>query len=282
MNSKFHPEHINANSEDFEGNNGYGRYIFLPGSDGRAKNIAEHFENVSVKEHSRRHNLYKGVLKTSSGNIDVASIATGMGTPSLDIIVNELYRLGAKRFLRVGTAGLLQPTYMRAGDFSVATGAVRDDGATNFYAPPEFPAIASYEIVQAVKNAAANLNINKKLHSGIIHSKASLYAREFKTGPLAEENIKYMKQISEAGTIASEMEASMLFILTSIFNNQLIQKYGRTLKPSEEIKSGAVCVILGEGDDFGTPEQLKKITNNLLSLSFESIKELAKMEGLIS
>ena len=49
----FKPEHINACPEDFEGNDGIGRYILLPGSDGRAKKMSEKFKNVSVKEHSR-------------------------------------------------------------------------------------------------------------------------------------------------------------------------------------------------------------------------------------
>jgi len=36
----FKPEHINATPEDLAGNNRIGRYILLPGSDGRAQEIA--------------------------------------------------------------------------------------------------------------------------------------------------------------------------------------------------------------------------------------------------
>ncbi|HJO93667.1 MAG TPA: nucleoside phosphorylase [Victivallales bacterium] len=274
----FHPEHMNATPEDFEGNNGIGRYILLPGSDGRAKQIAENFEDVTVKEHSRRHNIYKGILKTEKGNIDIASVSSGMGTPSLDIIVNELFRLGAKRFLRVGTAGLLQPTYMNAGDFAIATGAVRDDGASTAYVSPEFPAIASFDVIHAAKQAAINLGMNKRVHTGIVHSKASLYAREFKTGPLADLNIKYMQQLTDAGVIASEMEASMLFVLASVFNHQIALKLGRPPRIKEKVRAGAICVILGEGDDFGTQVRLNKITEEVVELSLETIKILAHRE----
>jgi uridine phosphorylase len=52
------PHHINAISSDLAGNNNIGRYIFLPGSEGRAKTIASHFDNVTVKQHSRGHHLY--------------------------------------------------------------------------------------------------------------------------------------------------------------------------------------------------------------------------------
>ena len=87
----FKPEHMNVTHEDLRGNNGIGRYVFFPGSDGRAKKIAEeHFKDLKVKEHPRAHNLYTGYLEAGGLKIDVASISSGMGTPSLDIIFNEL------------------------------------------------------------------------------------------------------------------------------------------------------------------------------------------------
>lgn len=276
--SDFKPEHMNACKEDFYGNGNIGRYILLPGSDGRAKQIAEKFENVKAKEHSRRHNLYMGELKTANGKIDIASISSGMGTPSLDIIVNELIRLGAKRFLRVGTAGMLQPHYMKAGDFAIASGAIKDDGATHNYTCPEFPALGSFDFINAGLIAAKKLNYTNRTHVGIVHSKGSLYAREFKTGPLAAKNAEYMKLIADSGAIASEMEAAMLFVLTQIYNQQFSVQKKRKLENSEKIASGAICVILGEGDDFGTKEQLAKITNEVVDLSIQTIIELKALE----
>jgi len=273
----FKPEHMNADRDDFAGNDGIGRYVFLPGSDGRARQISESFSNVTVREHGRRHNIYKGTLVHDQKKIDVAAISSGMGTPSLDIIVNELYRLGVKRFLRVGTAGLLQPGYMKAGDFVIGTGAVKDDGATQNYVPPEIPAIASLDFVLAGREAGTELNFTSRMHTGLMHSKGSLYAREFKTGPLAEESSAYMKVLTDAGVLASEMESAMLFTLASIFNQQMRLKYGSSL-PSGRVKAGAVCVILGEGADFGTAGELKKITRDLIDLSVLTVKKLAVRE----
>ena len=178
-----------------------------------------------------------------------------MGTPSLDIIVNELFRLGVKRFLRVGTAGLLQPQYMNAGDFVIGTAAVKDDGATQNYVPAEIPATASMEMVMAAKKAAAALNLSSRTHVGMMHSKGSLYAREFKTGPLSEENSRYMKILADSGVLASEMEASMLFTLASLFNHQM-RLESKSHSSEELVKAGAICTILGEGDDFGSAEML--------------------------
>ena len=56
---------------------------------------------MEVRPSDRGHNVYLGKL----GEIDVGVCSTGMGAPSTDIIITELIRLGARRFLRIGTAG---------------------------------------------------------------------------------------------------------------------------------------------------------------------------------
>lgn len=281
LEKSFEPKHINACFDDFEGNNGLGRYVFFPGSDGRAKEIAERcFTDIKVKKHSRQHNLYLGTLIDGELKLDVASIASGMGTPSLDIILNELIKLGAKRFLRVGTCGLLQPKYMNAGDLVIATGAIRDEGASRCYAPLEYPAISSIEFVLAAQKAAENLGFASKTHTGIIHSKDSLYAREFGEGPLASENQKYVSMLRNAGAIASEMEASAMFIITEWFNHKL-KMYSQKdeLLGTDFIKSGTVCTVLGEGDDFGTKDFMKQVIDEIVSFAEQTVVQLAKSES---
>ena len=81
----FKPEHVNAEASDFEGNQGRGRIVLLPGSDGRAAQIAERFASVRVKKHPRAHNLDLGTIATSAGAIDVAAVSTGMGGGSIGI-----------------------------------------------------------------------------------------------------------------------------------------------------------------------------------------------------
>ena len=73
MTNNFKAHHINATPSDFEGNNGFGRYILLPGSDGRAEKISKYFSNLEIKKHPRCHNLYKGVINRNGIKIDVGS-----------------------------------------------------------------------------------------------------------------------------------------------------------------------------------------------------------------
>lgn len=277
----FTPAHLNACHDDFIGNDGVGRYVFFPGSNGRAKAIAEdHFQNLKVKKHSRGHNLYLGTIVEGKDKLDVAAISSGMGTPSLDIIVNELVRLGVKRFLRVGTAGYLQPTYMKWGDFFIANGAIRDEGASKNYVPPEFPAIASADMVCAALKAAKVLGFEKRTHVGLTHSKDSLYAREFEEGAMAIQNKEYMDILKRAGVMASEMEASLLFVLTSLFNHKIIMD-GKD--PEKDlIKSGCICLLIGGKEGFGDPEAIKRNTEQMTLLCKQTIFELAKMEKVIA
>ncbi len=272
---KFEPIHINATAEDFIGNKQAGRYIFFPGSDGRAREIAQHFSNLKVKEHSRAHHLYLGTIERDGHKIDVASISSGMGTPSLDIICNELIKLGAKRFLRVGTSGSLQPD-KKVGDFVIATASVRDEGASRCYVPLEVPAVASLDMVYASKLAAERLKFDEKVHTGIIHSKDSLYAREFGEGPLAKQNKAYMEILEDAGVLASEMEASLLFILTNLADHHL-----RTQGKGNGFRAlaGALCSIVGVGPLWATKEEMKKMTMELTDLSIQTYIELSKLEN---
>jgi uridine phosphorylase len=270
----FEPLHITATHEDMQGNDGKGRYIFLPGSEGRAQQISEFFDNVDVKKSSRGHNLYTGTVTQDSTTIDVGVISTGMGTPSVDIILTELLKLGGKKFLRLGTCGLLQPNFMKSGDLAIATAAVRDDRATRCYVPPEFPAVASYELVQAALSATQKIKLSGNVHMGIFHTKASLYAREFKEGPMAKQNERYMTRLRNAGVIASEMEAAMLFILCEIAD---ARRKDRNLLSKDRILAGTICSVLGEENDFGDPDRVKKAIAKMIEVGIQTFVELHLM-----
>ncbi len=273
--STFKPLHISATHEDMLGNNGKGRYIFLPGSDGRAKKISQYFDEVTaVRTSSRGHNFYIGTVSREGVTVDIGVISTGMGTPSVDIILNELLKLGGKKFLRLGTCGLLQPSFMKGGDLAIATAAIRDDHATNCYMPPAFPAVAAQELVQASIRAAEKIEHNGSNHVGIFHSKASLYAREFKQGAMAEQNTNYMGVLKRAGAIASEMEASMIFTLCGMAD---AQRKDRALLSSERVLSGTICAVLGEEDDFGDPAMVENMIDALIETGIQSFIELNLM-----
>jgi len=271
----FKPNHINATIEDLQGNNGIGRYFLLPGSDGRARKISKLFKDVRVLESSRSHNIYLGTLEVEGKKIDVASVSTGMGCPSLDIIVNELFKLGAKRFIRVGTAGSMQSDRIPVGHIVIATGAVRDEHTSLNYVPLEYPSIASIEILSIANELAKKEEYKDIAHFGIVHAKDSLFAREFKEGPMPDQNAEYMKILERSGVLASEMESSHLFVLSSLFNHK-VQK----VDPSDKVLAGTVLAIIGDDkQQFSNAEEVKEqAIVKTIDFGLDVIKNLALSE----
>jgi uridine phosphorylase len=272
----FKAEHINAIEDDLIGNGDIGRYVLLPGSDGRAKNIAEHFDNLVVKQHQRAHNLYLGTLSCDGKMIDVATISSGMGCPSIEIILHELFQLGAKRFLRIGTGGSLQAERIKIGDIVNAQAAVRDEDTTTHYAPLEFPAIASLEFTSSIMLAAEKIGLANKLHTGIVHCKSSLYAREFSAGPRADENNAYINLLSRTGVLATEMESSALFIQSQIYNHQLLQKGN---SPHHRVLAGAILAIVATPENhFDRSNKPEQAIQQGIQLALETVRTLASQE----
>jgi uridine phosphorylase len=271
----FTPHHMNASADDLAGNNGIGRYVFIPGSDGRAREIATHFDNLIVKSHPRGHTLYLGTLSCNGKEIDVAAINSGMGCPSTEIILHELFELGAKRFLRVGTAGSLQD-FIPIGDLINAQAAVRDENTTVHYVPLEFPAIASLEFASSIMLAAEKVNLSQKLHTGIVHCKSSLYAREFSAGPRSTENDAYIDLLTNSGVLATDMETSTLFIQAQFYNHKLRQAAD---SPQQRVLAGAILAIVATPKhSFDESDKVAESIQQSIKVALETVKILATQE----
>ena len=258
--------HMNATHDDLAGNQGIGRYVIVPGSMARAKQISAHFDNVRVNEHPRGHHLYMGTYQ----GVDVASVSTGMGCSSADIILNELYMLGAKRFLRVGTAGSMQGDRIKIGDIVVATAAVRDEMATRAYATAEVPAVASWPMLQAIE--AARTTLDRPVHFGTVHCKASYHGRQLGMGPLGEKNKQYLEMIRQNGILATEMETALLYILSNVFNQQSVSA------GDGPVYAGGILAIAGDGEAIGTADEIQAAEAAAIQYALDAVVALNKQE----
>ena len=265
------PIHIGLIADDLKGNESLGRYIILTGSDARARIISEYFESLQIKPHPRQHNCYLGILKEGRKSLDVAVISTGMGGSSADIIITELMLLGGSRFLRIGTAGSLLPNQVCSGDLVIATGAVRDDKASWDYIYKEYPAIASLEFVQACQEASRAMSSTAfKVHTGIVHSKSSLFAREFGFS-FIDDNSSYMRTLKRAGVLVSEMECAQLFILSSL--HTAFRRSSNSHYPS--ILSGAILAVIGTDTEYDKDKlMIQKTEEYAIELGLKSLFKL--------
>ncbi len=257
--------HINVNESDIMGNGFHGRVVIIPGSNARAKLLSSYWDDVESIEHPRGHNFYKGKWNIDGKSIDVAAISTGMGTPSLDIVVNELKSVGCRIFIRLGTSGSINKKNTRSGDVVLALAAVRDESTSRAYIPTEFPAIASTEFIHSGLEVVRNQYSNFSVSLGIVHSKDSLMAREFHIGPLKDENKRYMDIMKESGVLVSEMETSHLYILGSLFNTECHTK---------KYVVGSVLAVIGDDTPFCDDISVENMEKNAITVLRDVIMNL--------
>ncbi len=93
--------------------------------------------------------------------------------PSAAIAMEELIHCGAECFIRVGTCGGIEENVL-GGDLVIATGAIRMEGTGLQYAPVEFPAVADFQVVNALAEAAKA--DGQRFHTGVVHCKDSFMA----------------------------------------------------------------------------------------------------------
>ena len=176
-------------------------YVLLPGDPNRATRIADAFLDDVVRYNDHRQLLgYTGHYR----GLRVSVQSTGMGCPSLAIVTEELVRLGAKRLVRVGTAGIIGE-HVSPGELIVATGAVGNDGTTRQYLRgANYAPVADHAVVRALVDAGHTAG--KTPHVGLIQTEDAFYA----TGP------EDVPELAARGVLAIEMEASALFLIAAL------------------------------------------------------------------
>ncbi len=186
-----------------------GKYCILPGDPGRCEKIAKYFDNPVHLGTNREYCIYNGELCGEK----VSVCSTGIGGPSTAIAVEELIACGAECFIRVGTCGGIALD-VKSGDVVIATGAVRQDGTSHEYAPPEYPAVSSTNVLFALCEAAKEFDCDS--HAGIVQSKDSFYGQHRPSSmPIAGALEAKWEAWKRLGVLASEMEASTLFVVAN-------------------------------------------------------------------
>ena len=195
--------HVNLTKGDV------GEYVILPGDPGRCEKIAQYFDNPVLVANNREYVTYTGTLD----GVKVSVTSTGIGGPSAAIALEELVHCGAHTFVRVGTSGGMQKEVL-GGDVVIATGAIRLDGTSKEYAPIEYPAVANFDVVMALRESAKELN--HPYHVGVVQCKDSFYGQHSpESMPIASELQNKWEAGIRTGARTSEMESATLFIVGS-------------------------------------------------------------------
>lgn len=199
-------------------------YLLVPGDPDRVPKIIQFWD--SAKEVSCRREFrsftgkYKGVL--------ISALSSGIGPSCMAIVVNEASRIGVHTFIRVGSTGAIQED-INCGDVIISSAAVRLDCTSNCYILPEYPAVASYEVLLALVEAAENLGISN-YHVGITATTADFYAGQNRSAKMSASGMEnLLPTLRKVGVLNFEMETATLYTLASI----------------NRLRAGSVCAVYG-------------------------------------
>ncbi|MDZ4837473.1 MAG: uridine phosphorylase [Candidatus Melainabacteria bacterium] len=186
------------------------RVALLPGDPFRVPLIAEQLDGAAQVAHQREFNSYLGELD----GMPILVTSTGCGGPSLSVCVEELAQIGVDTFIRVGSTGAIQD-YIDVTDVVISNAAVRLDGASRSFAPPEYPAVSNLEVTNALVESATTLKI--PYHVGITASTDTFYQGQERydsfTGFVPQHLRGSVKEWQQLNVLNFEMEAATLFTM---------------------------------------------------------------------
>lgn len=235
-----------------------GRYVLLPGDPGRCEKIAQFFDDPQLIAQNREYTTYTGTLLGEK----VSVTSTGIGCPSTAIAVEELIKVGADTFLRVGTSGGMQ-LGTKTGEIAIVTAAIRDEGTTSHYLPMEFPAVADTDVVLALREAAKTLELPFRV--GVSHSKDSFFGEvEKERQPMPGFLEQRWQAWIAGGAICSEMEAAAIFIIAGI----------------HRVRAGGVMMMVGKDEGLPKDEAGKRLFHGdrAIRTAIEGIKILIEQD----
>ena len=235
-----------------------GRYCILPGDPGRVPAIAALFDDAKQIAYNREFNVWTGTLLGEK----VTACSTGIGGPSASIAMEELHKCGADTFIRTGTCGGIDLN-VQSGDVVVATGAIRYEHTSREYAPIEFPAVADFQVTNALVEATKKLGF--PLHTGIVQCKDSFYGQhDPAASPVYYELQQKWESWKRLGVKASEMESAALFVGAAALG----------------CRGGSCFHVVGnqEREAAGLDQKMSEDTSSSVKVSVEALKLLIEAD----
>jgi uridine phosphorylase len=149
----------------------------------------------------------------------VLCCTSGMGAPSMSIVVNELAQLGVRTIIRIGTCGSIQPG-VPAGSVVVSSAALCRQGAALDIAPVEYPAVADPFLTVILSQAATSAGIEHRI--GITASVDTFFEGQERTASSANPHllrrlVGITDEYRRLGIVNYEMEAGTLFKMASVY-----------------------------------------------------------------
>ncbi len=234
-------------------------YILLPGDPDRTAKIAARLDSIELERRHREFATVTGIYK----GLRVSIVSTGIGTDNMEIVVAEMLAIADRpTFIRVGSSGALQPE-MALGDLAISVGAVRLETTTSWFVSDGYPAVADYEAVCALIEAAHRLG--HRFHVGITATAPGFFGAQGR--PIPRLPIRYpdlAEDMARQRVMNFEMEASALLVLAGLAH----------------CRAGAVCAVFAQRvtGDFVVGAAKDAAEAACVETGLESLRILADMD----
>jgi uridine phosphorylase len=234
-------------------------YILLPGDQDRVPKIAERFDSL---ERTHRHREFASATGLFRGT-RVSAVSTGIGTDNVEIVIAEILAITDKpTFIRIGSCGALQPG-MELGDLVISTGSVRLETTTSWFVHEGYPALADYEAVLALVEAADGLGL--RYHTGITATAPGFYGAQGR--PIPQLPIRYpdlAEEMTRQGILNFEMEASAVLVLAGLGG----------------CRAGVVCAVYANRrtGEFAEGDIKDRAEAAAIDTGLESLRVLAELD----
>ncbi|MDQ3938310.1 MAG: nucleoside phosphorylase [Chloroflexota bacterium] len=237
-------------------------YILLPGDPDRTERIASRLESIELE---RRNREFASVTGSYRGR-RVSVISTGIGTDNVEIVVAEILAITVKpTFIRVGSCGVLRDD-IGLGELVITSGAVRLESTTSYFVHEGYPAVADYQAVAALVEAAHALG--HRAHVGITATAPGFYGAQGRPIPQLPIRFPHLAdEMARQGVINFEMEASALLVLAGLAG----------------CRAGVVCTAYAQrvSGAFVEGQQKERAEAACIDTGLEALRLLAVMDDAV-
>ena len=225
----------------------FGDYILITNFQNYVTTFAEQF-NCDIQGENR-------TMQTSTNCKGLSIINFGMGSPNAATIMDLLTARDPKGILFLGKCGGLK-TSTEIGHFILPIAAIRGEGTSNDYFPPEVPALPSFKLHKFVSNKI--IEHNQEYRTGVVYTT---------NRRVWEWDEKFRAYLNTLSAIAIDMETATIFIVGH----------------ANEISRGALLLVSDlplTPEGVKTEESDKKVSDSYTKLHLQiGIEAMTDIEG---
>ena len=190
-----------------------------------------------------------------SQKMGVSIVNFSIGSPNAAIIIETLATAEPKAVLFLGITGGLHRS-LEVGDFVLPTAAIRDEGASKHFMPPQVPALPTFKVHKFVSQIIVEKGYDYR--TGVVHT------TDYRFWEFDE---RFKAQLYEERALAIDMETATLFI--GGFASKV--PIGALLLVSDlPLKKGGIKTKASAKEVF------RKFTDIHLDIGIEAMSEIAK------